>query len=73
MIGDAWDFCQILEWSDQFWVDYAEYDYQFRIELASAVVDLARCFDASVKAHTAAFNLNERVSNLSVRILLEIQ
>lgn len=58
MMGDAWDFNQILQWCNFFWLVDDEYDSEIRIEIASAIHDLAKCFDACLKAHLAAYDLN---------------
>lgn len=69
MTGDAWDFCLILEWADTFWYQadgLDNFEPDFRILLAQYCLDLARCFDACVKAHIAAFELNSKRKDLPV-------
>lgn len=66
MTGDAWDFCQILEWANVFWQHDDDFEPEFRITIAQNCFDLARSFDACVKAHLAAFELNSKRKDLPV-------
>jgi hypothetical protein len=68
MIGDSWDLNLILQWCDYFWVNEEEYEDEFRIEIAGAILDLAKCFNACIKAHLAAYDLNIRRKDLAVCI-----
>lgn len=68
MMGDAWDSYQILLCCANFWLVDDEHEGEFRVEIATAILDLAKCFDACIKAHLAAYDADVRRQDLPGRI-----